>query len=72
MKNPKPGDLVKIVDMPDQSHFEKSLRGKLGIVIENITAHSSPNIWKILIDDKCCNLHLFDFIIVQEAKKGIV
>jgi len=69
MREPTPGDLIQIIEMPDQGYYEKSLRGKLGVIIEHVHTNSSPNIWKILIDNKCCNLHLFDFVIVQSTKK---
>ena len=55
-----PGDLVRIVYMPDQSAYERSFIGKIGIVIENVTTRSSPNIWKVLIEDRCINFHVFD------------
>ena len=65
----KAGDLVKIIYMPDQSAYERSFIGKLGIVIENVAARSSPNIWKVLIEDRCINFHLFDLEVVQQGKK---
>ena len=65
-----PGDLVKIVYMPDQSAYERSFIGKLGIVIENVPAKYSPNIWKILIDDRCYDFHLFDLEVVQQSKRN--
>lgn len=65
----KSGDLVKIIYMPDQSAYERSFIGKLGIVIENVAASSSPNIWKVLIEDRCINFHLFDLEVVQRIKK---
>ena len=65
----KSGDLVKIIYMPDQSAYERSFIGKLGIVIENVAASSSTNIWKVLIEDRCINFHLFDLEVVQRIKK---
>lgn len=65
-----PGDLVKIVYMPDQSAYERSFIGKLGIVIENVPARSSPNIWKVLIEDRCINFHVFDLEVAQKSKRN--
>lgn len=67
MIKPKPGDLVEIIEASDQSTYIRLFVGKLGVVIENVTAESSPNIWKILIDDRCNNFHCLDFKVVQRS-----
>jgi hypothetical protein len=57
----EPGILVEIIDVPDQDYFTKLLVGKIGLVIENIKANSSPNIWRILFEDgKIYKLHKLD------------
>lgn len=63
----RPGDLVEIVEVPDQNVYIRLFVGKLGVVIENVTAESSPNIWKLLIDDRCINFHRLDFKVVQRS-----
>lgn len=65
-----PGDLVRIVYMPDQGAYERSFIGKFGIVIENVTTRSSPNIWKVLIEDRCINFHVFDLEVAQKSKRN--
>lgn len=68
-----PGDLVEIVPtvyMPDQSAYEISFIGKLGIVIGNVPARSSQNIWKVLIEDRCINFHILDLKVVQQSKRN--
>ena len=67
--NPKPGDLVKVTYMPDQDYYTKTMRGKLGVVIEHVTTHSSPNIWKVLIEGRCWNMHVYDIEVVQRIEK---
>jgi hypothetical protein len=65
----KPGDLVEIISAPDQSLYERSFCGKLGIVIENIYAKSSPNIWRVFVEDRFVHLHMLDLKVVQPAKE---
>lgn len=55
------GDLVIILKVPDQNQqMMKHLWGKMGIVIEKVNTSSSPNIWKVLVDDTYYHLHKFD------------
>lgn len=64
----KPGDLVEIILAPEQSLYQRSFFGKLGIVVENVSAQSSPNIWKIFVEDQCVYMHKLNFKVVQPAK----
>ncbi len=55
------GDLVKILQVPDQNQqLMKRLWGKMGIIIEKVNTSSSPNIWKVLIEDTYYHLHKLD------------
>jgi hypothetical protein len=55
------GDLVKIIQAPDQDkYFMKHLWGKMGIIIEKVNTSSSPNIWKVLVGDQIHHLHKLD------------
>jgi len=55
------GDLVKILQVPDQNQqLMKRLWGKMGIIIEKVNTSSSPNIWKVLVDDMYYHLHKLD------------
>ena len=60
--NPKPGDLVEVSATLDHDrfYFTKLTHRKLGIVIEHVQSNSSPNIWKVLVEDCYCDVHVFD------------
>jgi len=61
----QPGALVEIVSAADQSYFTTTLVGKMGVVVENVAASSSPNIWKVFIEEKMYNLHALDLKVVE-------
>lgn len=61
----KTGDLVEVIEAGDQGVLEKSLVGKFGLVVENIESPISPNLWKILLDDKFYVLHAYDIRIIE-------
>jgi hypothetical protein len=65
----KPGDLVEIIPAMDQSLYERSFCGKLGVVIENVYGNSSPNVWRIFVEDRFVHLHKLDLKVVQPAKE---
>ena len=55
------GDLVIILKVGDQDQqLMKNLWGKMGIIIEKVNTSSSPNIWKVLVDDTYYHLHKLD------------
>jgi len=61
------GDLVKIIEAPDQNKYVmQPFLGKLGIVIERVESHSSPNIWKLWVDGRIEPFHALDFIKVEQ------
>lgn len=60
----KPGDLVEVVEAADQGYFTKALVGKMGLIVKNTQAKSSPNVWEVLIEDKIFNLHALDLKVV--------
>lgn len=61
----KPGDLVEVIEAPDQSYYVKTLVGQIGLVIVNVDTASSKNIWKILIKDQYLNFHCLDLKVVE-------
>ena len=67
------GDLVEFIPAPDQSlyHRERFI-GKLGLIIKRCDqldgVTSSNNIYNVLIDGVCVNIHALDFILVSKAK----
>ena len=55
------GDLVIILKVGDQDQqLMKNLWGKMGIIIEKVNTSSSPNIWKVLVEDTHYHLHKLD------------
>jgi len=68
------GDLVEFVSAPDQNlyHRERFI-GKLGVIVkrcyQNDGVASSNNIYNVLIDGICVNLHALDLILVSKAKE---
>jgi hypothetical protein len=60
MFNFQSGDLVLVLDVPDQSFYIKSFAGEYGLVLENIPQNSSKNIWKVLVRDTVVNFHSLD------------
>ena len=61
----QPGMLVEVVEAADQGYYTKALVGKVGLVVKNITASSSPNIWEVLIEEKTFNLHALDLKVLE-------
>lgn len=59
------GMLVEVIEAKDQGYYEKLLIGKVGLVIKNTNAKSSPNVWEVLIEDKIFNLHA---LVLKEVK----
>jgi hypothetical protein len=59
------GMLVEVIEAADQSYFTKTLVGKIGLVVKNIEAKSSPNIWEVLIEEKTFNLHALDLKVLE-------
>jgi len=56
----QPGDLVLILDVPDQSIYIKSFAGQHGLILEHVQTNSSPNIWKTLVGNTTVNFHSLD------------
>jgi hypothetical protein len=65
MNRYQPGDLIQIINAPDQNFYTRKLCDKLGVVIENIITDSSTNIYKVLVEDRFCNLHALDMELLQ-------
>mgnify|MGYP003352193490 FL=1 len=64
-----PGDLIEVIKAPDQGYWVKMLSGSIGVVIENIQANSSPNIYKVLIVDQMYHLHSLDMVLLARKDK---
>lgn len=61
----QPGILVEVIEAADQGYLEKTLVGKIGLVVKNIKAKSSPNVWEVLIEEKTFNLHALDLKVLE-------
>jgi hypothetical protein len=59
------GMLVEVMEAADQGYLEKSLVGKIGLVVQNIKTNSSQNIWEVLIEEKTFNLHALDLKVLE-------
>ena len=57
--------LVEVVEAADQGYYTKALVGKIGLVIKNTNAKSTPNVWEVLIEDKIFNLHALDLKVLE-------
>jgi len=68
----KPGDLVKVVEAPDQSKHIRHMAGEYGIVIKNLGEKDgtySPNIWEVhLSSDRSVSFHILDLEVVSGQK----
>lgn len=58
------GSLVEVIEAPDQGIYTKILIGKVGLIVENAKAASSPNVWIVLIENKMYNLHALDLKVI--------
>ena len=64
------GDLVEIIQAPDQNYYTRQYIGKIGMVLENVPTNSSPNIWKVLLlDNETLRLHAMDIDLVPQEKQ---
>ena len=61
----QPGILVEVIEAADQGYFTKTLVGKIGLVVKNIKAKSSPNVWEVLVEGKTFNLHALDLKVLE-------
>jgi len=63
------GDLIRVIQVPDQNIAQmKRFWNKLGIIIKKVEANSCPNIWEIWVDGRIINLHVLDFVKVEQSK----
>jgi hypothetical protein len=66
------GDLVELIEAKDQSlYFKKFLVGKLGVIIvkteEGDGVKSSPNVYKVLVDNRVLHLHCLDMKLLSRV-----
>jgi hypothetical protein len=67
------GDLVELIEAKDQSlYFKKAFVGKIGIVERRMTEEqdgvkSSPNMYRVLVDNKILKLHCLDMKLLSRV-----
>lgn len=54
-----PGVLVKLVDVPDQSLYIKTMYGSLGVLINKV--EDTRKMWQVLVQGNIVTLHELDF-----------
>lgn len=69
-----PGDLVELIDVKDQSlYFKKAFVGQIGIIERRMNEEqdgvkSSPNMYKVLVDNRILRLHCLDMKLLSRVK----
>lgn len=69
-----PGDLIQVIDAKDQSlYFKKEFVGKIGIIERKMNEEqdgvkSSPNMYKVLVDNRILRLHCLDMKLLSRVK----
>jgi hypothetical protein len=81
MKNPFPrlkeGQLVQIVDVPDQSHYTKIMHvGMNGVVLRRLTKEdgivSSDSMYLVILSSgKCETFHYLDLKIIENERTSL-
>lgn len=68
----KPGDLMRIVLVPDQGSWFRVNDGKTCLLIRNLGPEdgvvSSPNMWDVLVEGKVIRLHKLDMEPIHETR----
>ena len=64
----KPGDLMRIIQAPDQAHWVRMNAGKVCLLIRNLgKSDGSPNMWEVLIEGRIMNVHKLDMEKIDET-----
>ena len=64
----KPGDLMRIIEVPDQAHWVRMNAGKVCLLIRNLgKSDGSPNMWEVLIEGRIMNVHKLDLGKIDET-----
>lgn len=69
-----PGDLVELIDAKDQSlYFKEQFVGQIGIIERKMNEEqdgvkSSPNMYKVLVDNRILRLHCLDMKLLSRVK----
>jgi len=65
----KPGDLMRIVNVPDQAPWVRALAGKPCLVVRDLTQemHFMSNTWEVLVDGRLLFVHRLDLGSVDEG-----
>ena len=59
-----PGALVKLVDVPDQSLYIKTMYGSTGMLVKKV--EDTKWIWQVLVQGSIVTLHELDFELLIE------
>jgi hypothetical protein len=66
----KPGDLMRIIEAPDQALWNQfgGMAGKICLLIRNLEkSDGSPFMWEVLIDGRLRNVHKLDLGKIDET-----
>ena len=64
----KPGDLVRIIEAPDQALWVREMAGTICLLVRGLEkSHGSPFMWEVLIDGRLRNVHKLDLRKVDET-----
>lgn len=66
-----PGDLVQVIEAPDQSLYHKSFVGQVGLIERKLTLEesvSSGNVYKVLVDQRTLHLHCLDMKLLSRVE----
>ena len=64
-----PGVLVKLVDVPDQSLYIKTMYGSLGVLINKV--ENARRLWQVLVQGNIITLHELDFeLLIEKTSDG--
>jgi len=64
----KVGDLMRIIEAPDQAPWVRRDAGKVCLLIRNLgKSDGSPNMWEVLIEGRIMNVHKLDLGRIDET-----
>ena len=64
----KPGDLMRIIEVPDQTPWVRREAGKVCLLIRNLEkSDGSPFMWEVLIEGRVMTVHKLDLWKIDET-----
>jgi len=64
-----PGALVKLIDVPDQSFYIKTMYGSSGVLVSKV--ENSRRLWQVLVQGNIVTLHELDFeLLIEKTSDG--